>query len=553
VAADSPLVGRYRTEYDRIFTGRAAPARLQIIHHSLPARLKALEARAEAVWAAADALQASLEPWGADQAPSAQTTLDRITRYRVERLAFVHAVRHYNLEIMEYATAAAGDVREPATFVSMLVKRSESNPAAETLADDDKKHKRNAVESEITPTSGRSIVQDEEPALDELTDDEPAVEEPAVDDLAQFPATEETASSDSTAAEERSVLRSPPKRLNAAPSSTQPATFVTPVDQGGSAPRTFAPRTFEESEAAPIPPSVPSEAQPAGPEFPPAPAAPPNAPTGGFRRTLRPGDTGLASGVALSYRGLLGGAPSVQARALVDHWASILAQAAGTRGPTLEQALGRVQPAGRNRIVAAYWEAWTETAARAAAQERAKQLEDLSPLTLQLRNRAGGAQEAIDVQAAWLSAAADAADNEARRVEAVSRLNQLLGYAADSRSFWPASAPTTDLPAWIKDSGTLRGGHALARRFDNLSSRAARIAALDAARAELVSQYAEGAIPLADAVRAIERQYAAADAFLYAVQQANRELAEAALDDPQQSGSASSLAQRLSAPARASR
>lgn len=125
LTVEQPLVGPYRSEFDTIFAGRAAPGRSRAIHRALPHWREAIDIRTAAVQAAASAAPA------AEQAFIKQTTGITTALYAhqdltSQRRAFLNAVRAYNAEIVEYASYVAGPNTSTATLVSMLT-RSKPN------------------------------------------------------------------------------------------------------------------------------------------------------------------------------------------------------------------------------------------------------------------------------------------------------------------------------------------------------------------------------------------------------------------------------------------
>ncbi len=62
LAVDQPHVGEYNTQYDKMFAnGRTPPPRLRLANRALPIRRKAIDAHGEAILAAQDALDATVE------------------------------------------------------------------------------------------------------------------------------------------------------------------------------------------------------------------------------------------------------------------------------------------------------------------------------------------------------------------------------------------------------------------------------------------------------------------------------------------------------------
>lgn len=121
LASDRPHVGDYSTHFETIFSSRAAPPRIRLIHRTLPVRRKAIDAHAEAIVSALHALEST----GDDLKQSGQglaTFLTTLEQLKHERRAFMGDVRAYNQEIAEYAFAVAPPGTNGETLVSMLIK-----------------------------------------------------------------------------------------------------------------------------------------------------------------------------------------------------------------------------------------------------------------------------------------------------------------------------------------------------------------------------------------------------------------------------------------------
>jgi hypothetical protein len=125
LTVEQPLVGPYRTEFDTIFAGRAAPGRSRAIHRALPHWRAAIDVRTAAVQAAASAAPAAEEAFIKENA-GITTALFANQVLTTQRRAFLNAVRAYNAEIVEYASYVAGPTTSTATLVSMLT-RSKPN------------------------------------------------------------------------------------------------------------------------------------------------------------------------------------------------------------------------------------------------------------------------------------------------------------------------------------------------------------------------------------------------------------------------------------------
>ncbi|MEX0979070.1 MAG: hypothetical protein WDZ48_09475, partial [Pirellulales bacterium] len=123
LASDRPHVGDYRTSYENIFGSRAPPARIRLIHRTLPIRRKAIDAHAEAIVAAIDAVDSAGQHFH-DSAQGLSTLLDAIRLLGHERRTFIAEVRAYNLDIADYAFTVAPAGTGGDTLVSMLIRTS---------------------------------------------------------------------------------------------------------------------------------------------------------------------------------------------------------------------------------------------------------------------------------------------------------------------------------------------------------------------------------------------------------------------------------------------
>ncbi len=107
--ADVPHASGYQTHLAELFAGRTPPPRVAFLDRTLPLQQQLAAARAEAVAAASDALDAALRAWEQGALPT-EGLLRRVSALRQERLAAIDALLDYNLHIAEYATAVAGHV-----------------------------------------------------------------------------------------------------------------------------------------------------------------------------------------------------------------------------------------------------------------------------------------------------------------------------------------------------------------------------------------------------------------------------------------------------------
>jgi hypothetical protein len=117
VPVEGPYVGAYRTNFDTLFTGGAAPLGLRRLHETLPLELAAIEARAESV--STHTLAAN--PIAQSQSPGDLSRwLDVLERMGKQREMLVRMIVRYNEHIAEYAVAVGGSANDR-TLAAMLI------------------------------------------------------------------------------------------------------------------------------------------------------------------------------------------------------------------------------------------------------------------------------------------------------------------------------------------------------------------------------------------------------------------------------------------------
>lgn len=117
---DRPLVGPYETHFAAIFATRPATGRIRAINAMLPSTHEAVEARATAALAAADAVARA----EADHARGTRPIEAVLMTHQVlgqQRQRFLEALATYNLDIAEYAMAVADVTVPDGQYVSMLI------------------------------------------------------------------------------------------------------------------------------------------------------------------------------------------------------------------------------------------------------------------------------------------------------------------------------------------------------------------------------------------------------------------------------------------------
>jgi hypothetical protein len=126
---DRPLAIPYQTHFDAIFATRIATGRTRAIARTLPARHEALESRAVAVRAAAQAMAMAEADHAKGKRPIEAVVAAHAALVGQQR-EFLAAVRAYNLDIAEYAMAVADLTVPDDRFVAMLIGAPTPRPAA---------------------------------------------------------------------------------------------------------------------------------------------------------------------------------------------------------------------------------------------------------------------------------------------------------------------------------------------------------------------------------------------------------------------------------------
>ena len=116
--SDHPLVGPYHTYYSQIFANRPV-GRTWEIDRTLPVRLKAINDRAAAVQSAVSAVHYAEQAHAAGEV-DLRTVLACHEALHTQRRDFLDAVLQYNLDIGEYALAAA-PVGTPADKIAAML------------------------------------------------------------------------------------------------------------------------------------------------------------------------------------------------------------------------------------------------------------------------------------------------------------------------------------------------------------------------------------------------------------------------------------------------
>lgn len=117
---DRPLASPYETHFEAIFANRVATGRVRAIARTLGARYDAIESRAAAVQAAAQAMTMAEADHAKGNRPIEAVIAAHDALVEQQR-EFLQATRAYNLDIAEYAMAVADLSMPNDQFVSMLI------------------------------------------------------------------------------------------------------------------------------------------------------------------------------------------------------------------------------------------------------------------------------------------------------------------------------------------------------------------------------------------------------------------------------------------------
>ncbi|MEE9603558.1 MAG: hypothetical protein V3V75_09650 [Thermoguttaceae bacterium] len=119
--ADRPHVGPYSTRFDQMFAMRAAPAAALLFDRTLPIERRAVDGRVSAVQAAEEALSAVEDAYS--QGSSGPAAVLSLMKQRFEqRGAMITLVCRYNRDIADYALAVAEPGTKGQALVGMLIK-----------------------------------------------------------------------------------------------------------------------------------------------------------------------------------------------------------------------------------------------------------------------------------------------------------------------------------------------------------------------------------------------------------------------------------------------
>ncbi|MBX7167870.1 MAG: hypothetical protein K1X74_16170 [Pirellulales bacterium] len=485
--ADMPQIGQYRTNFEQIFAGRAAPEPARRAHDTLPLRFREIELRAAAVQTLNDLLSASEEAYVSGRAPREQV-VERLQELSRERQEFIQAVLAYNFDITDYALAVARRGAPANELAAMLVPGGSNTPQAQPAATAPPPAQPAAAMAPppAAPRSGRRALPGRQ-----MTYEEPLLGAPG--------------------------MATQPGPLTAGqPTPGDPASGWQPREEG-------TPPAEEPPAELPIDP----DADPI--EIPDA-AEPPEAATPETMEEARAGRNSQAARIVLVaqraasdptppagaplYQSLVEINPMQRAQELATQLAlsAPLPPAAGSP-ITLDACVQAVSARDRSAVTSTYWQARSTITEYGILQRQLEQFAALESSVLALHDRVGGAEAMLEFRAMRLVAEAELTRAHASSIVAQAALPRTAALAG--ARLLPVTAPHGGryamrlelFPANIQSSGpVVRLAAAMPRWFAAVAARAEEVVAADLARARLTDQLLrEPALP-GPAMRAIRQQ-----------------------------------------------
>lgn len=526
LASDRPHVGDYNTHFETLFAGRVPPARLRLIHRTMPVRRRAIDAHGEAIVAALDALEITGEEFR-QQGEGMATVMNALEQLRAQRRAFIEDVQHYNQEIAEYAFNVAPATANGDTLVSMLIKTAPraAQPATRNgRANDPRRATRATFESEAAPTPARrapAAARESEaprfvppsagrgseaprfvPAPHEAPAEEPALHEPEM----QEPAAEE-----------------PSEAEPAAEDSNEPAPADEPAPELEPRSRYDRGANYRAAEL--------GEGELADP----------------VERTVRyrdsPEEESEEGGI---YQGLLSveGPTRVQKLSNLLHWDRNLPRDAG-QPISLTACLKGLSPADRLATIDAFWRVREQAARYQVLAEQLDQLSALPAIAINMRDQSGIAEATVRLQAARKAARAELLDAHRDLLAAEFELTQAARRPLNAEWLLASTAPqggryivSAGRPRRV-DPRAVHWGEMVRVNHEKLAERADAVVQADVNRSLLTSEardHARGDAGSADepmrldtVLRAVARQNQETLDFLHDLTEYNKAIARFAL------------------------
>ncbi|NLY01784.1 MAG: hypothetical protein GXY83_37340 [Rhodopirellula sp.] len=515
--ADPPHVGPYRTQFDELFAMRPAPARARLIDRTLPVRRRGIDARAGAVHAAGDALEALVDAYRQGQV-GFTAVLAGMGQLGRQRRALIAAVADYNHDIADYALSVVPPGTSPTTLVGMLIRPSDdsrqpagNHSAGPLPAGVESSEVRPAMH--LAPVDGAAVSPRKRPG-------QPTLAPPRESVMPAEESTPLTASSDSALAAESSAAAASGVDV---PQEKSPPSAGNP--EAGTAPSADRPST---------PDAQPSD----GLERPLTPLS--ALPPAGRQTAMRP-PTGAAAAepTAALYPALSEMTPPVRCKQLAEalHWVDDTPNDA-VEPIALIDFLKAVPSNRREALVGVYWRARQRVAEGKVHGQTAAFYEELEPLVLDRRQEPGGAAAMLQVRAGKLAAQSRRLEAEAELLAAEFRLREAAGRPLDGVGMLPMTPPhagpyllklDSQPPSVVQTRLMQRLAVTVPTLGKSLQQRAAAVVYADSARAGAVAGYRSGHGKLDDCLISITQQTDQTLAFLETLTAYNESIAQYAL------------------------
>ncbi len=478
--SDQPHVGPYRTQFDELFSTRAAPGRVRLISRTLPLRRRAIDSRAAAVEAAEKALTATQDAYRSRQA-DLDVVLACMAQAGRQRRGLIDSVCYYNHDIVDYAVAVVGKPTSGPALVSMLIK-----PKGETST---------TTAPKPSSTLGSPTLEQLQPIPPSSKWNEPTLAPPR--------AGRQLRPSKST------PPNSPP--LKAPPLKAPPLDSTPP----SSAPLDLTPP----DSPLPVPPPAPGQRTTRKPII-------------DGRGAAAPSTNGL-------YPALVGATPASQAKhlAMTLHWDHSLPDEPG-ESIELADCLSTHLADDRLAIIGAFWTARQRAAEYQLFAQQAELLEALTPFVRQAGSPVRQSTTADRLGAARSAAEADRFESHVELLQAQFDLTRRANRPLDSAWLLPATVPHSGryllrleaLPDELTKSWSMRRlATSIPLLADSVQNHAAAAIEADITRASALDGLQAGSQPADRSLECIERQTEETLAFLLALTNYNRTIAQYAL------------------------
>ncbi len=483
--SDRPLVRRYKTRFDEIFSSSVPPERMRLIDRKLPIQLRTIDVRASAVQAADDALEGmtGLYQKGECDLQSVAAAVHELAR---QHRAYLETVGDYNRGIANYALNIVGQEITGRQLVATLIDLDRRIPHTEPN------------QGGATETHFRSGVQRAEFTAP-LSEDQEGFWEP-------------------TLAAERPSRIDYPDSDRGRPSTLPPReTTEDDSTSDGEETGTGVPAA-ESTRAEDLRAEIPSYAR--------LPLVP--VPRTVFRIPLE--------GETAQYPDLVGAEPAIQAGRIAtglfpDQGDAVEdSQPVGLRSCLADQSVEEC-----HRLIDAYWLARLRACEYQTFVDRSRHLEGLAPIALGRTSEPSGPEDMLRLRAMRLSADATVHEAHARLLEAQYELTLAAGGSLDSAWLLPRTSPRwgpfplrlQSQPRSMVESWPIRRLTVAIPVFSQIAMlQASKVVEADVARSDAAYKFTTGDASLDVAMTAIQRQNNETLAFLDTVTLYNQAIAE---------------------------